>query len=82
MTQDAPPICRNCKHVYREFPYFWEYAKCRAPQNFYKKEGTLNLVSGKQEGEIMLAHLSFCSTHRSSVFEERCGPQGRWFEPK
>lgn len=74
-------LCKDCKYV-KDYGETGTYAKCVSPSN----PNTVNKVTGEHEYTLM-----YCSSHRDSAWiwldslfatYEKCGSQGRWFEPK
>ena len=58
---------------------------CRAPQNIYRTEASINLVDGKTIGAVTKYRYNYADTHRKDGWfncrtGNTCGQEGRWFE--
>jgi DnaJ-class molecular chaperone len=69
-------FCINCQHIeladHADKEAQLEFAKCNHPNSV---NTITNLVSGLETKNII-----FCEVQRDSPLEERCGPEGEWFE--
>lgn len=65
---------------YQPFPYFWRHmwvdAKCRHPKSFHRPSP--DFVSGKPERPLRMN----CNTARGRDYDERCGPQARYWQAR
>lgn len=65
-------ICKNCKYYKRDIPFIFssKFAKCTNPDIT-----DADLVNGKKT-------YSYCSIERKNYSVNKCGPEGKLFEPK
>lgn len=65
-------LCKNCAHYRRDFPFIFssKFAKCVSPNII-----DINLINGKKISP-------YCSIERKNYLINKCGPEGKLFEPK
>lgn len=67
-------LCKDCVFCSIHTGDPAEFAKCDAPQNLTKE---IEPVTGKLETKRK--HV-YCTTVRSDIFDNVCGPDAEWFE--
>lgn len=75
VREDIPSTARFCVNC-RWFIPDQMTPRCDAPQTYRE---VINLVTGKR---VRRQEWTQCELHRAHDEPTRCGPQGRWYEPR
>jgi hypothetical protein len=86
-----PVLCRDCRFcrpswAIMVFPFLWPVAyfwrqmwtdaRCRHPTSFHRP--SKDFVTGRREKPLRMS----CNTARSGAYDERCGPQARYWQAR
>lgn len=73
----GPVFCRDCKHFLR---YSQNESLSQCGRTAKMKEDPYYLVTGRTK--LPEVEYSFCNVQRLSDYDKKCGPNGKYFEPK
>jgi len=87
MPEPKIKYCSDCKYARPSYRFknllnlwSWRWADCRHPESGYT-EGLINNPLVHKNMKTLVMYTS-CTIMRARCNEDRCGPEGKWFEKK